>query len=583
MNRAEAGVPCLCGEYRCHGQVMARELGPGVKQIFSSGPANLVIFRLGDCGPLLEMKQEGEDLTLVFGRVYSPLSIEPDFNNLDGSFALIRFRSGPGVGETLVLAVDRFGMRPAFYVHDPANGVLYFSTHLAGIRFLLCDRLPPLSRTALIHYYHFGFTPSQETLLTGVHKVPAGSSLIASKTGIRLEHYFDLAALYRPEKYSHLGEEEIAAGIDAELERSIRLRLGDKTRLALALSGGVDSGFVARKAREIGVRVTGYHLAYENRYNEFSRVERLAKNFSLDIVPLVLSADRLIENMERASFLTSEPVNFNDAALMVLHRAAQADGFDALWDGDGVDRLFFGMNRYMQYYKLYTLYRRLEKMGLDRLLIGLTRWMPLAEWQKASTWLQNWRNGLPPYPERRLEKDRAYNREFEELVFNLAIKNYRQIFREKFPTDDMILYFTFQSVSMCPEIFFHAPADLQASLGLGPVSPYFSPGLVSLALSIPSRLKVKQGQTKYILRLAASKGRAREYWFLPKKGLQNSFGLIGQSTAGREWLDYHYRALKQGPLAAILLDHLQGQPLEPVRLLPAHLHLSTFGLWAASG
>lgn len=574
MNRPGKGAPCLCGEYRFHGQVMARELIPGVEQIFSSGPANLVIFRLGDPGPLVEMKQHGEDLTLVFGRVYTPLSIEPDLKGLDGSFALIRFRPGPAGDGQLLLAVDRFGMRPAFYVHDPANGALYVATHLAGIRFLLADRLPPISRTALIHYYHFGFTPSRDTLLTGVHKVPAGSMLIASQQGIRLEHYFDLAALYRPGEYSRRSEEEIAAGINAELDRSIRLRLGDKTRLALALSGGVDSGFVARKAREMGVRVTGYHLAYENRYNEFSRVERLAKDFSLDIVPLVLSTDRLIENMECAAALTGEPIGFNDAALMVLHRAARADGFDALWDGDGVDRLFFGMNRYMQYYKLYTLYRRLGKVGLDRLLIGLTRWMPKADWQKASTWLQNWRNGLPPYPERRLEKDRAYNREFEEQIFDLAIKNYWQSFREKFPTGDMILYFTYQSVSMCPEIFFHAPADLQASLGLGPVSPYFSPGLVSLALSIPSRLKVKQGQTKYILRLAASGGRARKYWFLPKKGLQNSFGLIEQSASGKEWLDYHYRALKQGPLAAILLDHLQGQPLEPVRLLPAHLHLS---------
>ena len=89
---------------------------------------------------------------------------------------------------------------------------------------------------------------------------------------------------------------------------------------------------------------------------------------------------------------------------------------------------------------------------------------------------------------------------------------------------------------MCPEMFFYDPSEIQIELGLFPVPAFWDDELVSIALSLPTNLKLRQGKSKYILRKAASQKVDRRYWMMSKIGLQNSFSYVAQSEFGSDWL-----------------------------------------------
>ena len=70
---------------------------------------------------------------------------------------------------------------------------------------------------------------------------------------------------------------------------------------------------------------------------------------------------------------------------------------------------------------------------------------------------------------------------------------------------------------------------------LGNSPAYWDDDLVSLAISLPTGWKLKDGKTKYVLRQAAAAKLDPQYWMLPKIGLQDSFSFVMRSDAGRAW------------------------------------------------
>jgi asparagine synthase (glutamine-hydrolysing) len=599
-NKNKRFPPCICGEFSPGGMLNAPPQNTGANVVFSG--SHLSIYQLGDPGFFFTYRERGKrTFVLVMGRIYQPFYLEPgmdekrnaavlpyifdpDLKKLQGSFVIIDYPGTVGSEPRLVIAVDKFGMRTAFYHQNKTGDRVYFATHISGLEFLLGEKMPGLSPPSVIHYYHFGFTSNRETLFKDILKIPPGSVLTIGKGPLRVDKYFALPGLYTPGTYRRMSEHDICREINGCLERAIRKGAAGKKTLAVALSGGVDSGFIAKKAREMGIDVTGYNLAYETgetggKYNEFNRVERLHKDFDINIKKIIITPGQLIENIEGASAITSEPIGFNDAAMMMLIFAAQGDGFDSLWDGDGVDRLFFGMNRHMTYWKLFKLYNRLNRLKLVPFVLGIIDRLKgkRTEWRKLNILWNNWRQGIPPYPERKLEKNRIYDLDFERFVFNLGIKSFRDSYVKEFPvddTDDMILYFTYQSIGMCPGMFFHSPGELQQYYGLIPVSPFWNDSMVSLALSIPSYLKVKKGRTKYILRKAASTGDNQGYWMLPKIGLQNSYDLIKNSETGKQWQEEWNKKSKDSMLYSIISEHIKSNQVERKRLLTAYIWMA---------
>ncbi|MCH8184420.1 MAG: asparagine synthase [Proteobacteria bacterium] len=387
---------------------------------------------------------------------------------------------------------------------------------------------------------------------------------------VRVTRYFDVLDLYRPHAYAAKPEAEICAAIDRRLDHAVGLRAGTSGPVGIALSGGVDSGYIAQKLVHGGATVLGYNLAYEGHYDEFKRIDRLADLLGITVRKISLAADEILENYTAASAACSEPVGFNNATMRFAALAAQKDGVRTLFDGDGADRLFLGMNRYLLYRKLLRAYGLLDKAGAAGLAARLLGHVPHPEAKKLAIHFRNWSAGIPPYPERTMGATDGYRRAHERAVYRVAVERFAERFPDaagKAGEGDFGPFFALVSIQMCPEMFFHEPAEIQAPLGLCPAPAYWDDDLVSLAISLPTGWKLKDGKTKYILRQAAAANVDPQYWMLPKIGLQDSFSFVMRSDAGRAWRAARREEVRDSAEYGLLRSALPGGRVEADRLI----------------
>jgi len=526
----------------------------------------------------LHVLREGPLLLALAGRVFSPEDVETSLRRLEregpggtqGSFALVRLDGEGG----LRLATDRYGFRPLFY--RETKGLLLFATHLRGLASLA--PLPGTDPDALLHYYNFGVTPNDRTLLAGVRKVPPGSMVAVEDGVVRAAPYFRLARLRDPEAFAAATEEDLCGEIDARLARAVARRTAGEGAVGVALSGGVDSGLLAAKATQGGAKVLGYTLAYGRAYDEFPRVDFLARELGIEARRIRVAPGEVIANFEHASGVASEPVGFNNATMRFVALAAREDGVRTLLDGDGADRLFLGMRRHQGYARLLRAYAWLERRGLVPFVgPALTR-LPWNELRKAGLHFENWRRGIPPYAERGLGRVGRYDEAYERRVYELAIARHRESFLREVPEGDFGLFFTWLAVQMCPEMFFHHPLELQQELGLVPAPAFWDDEVVAIAMSLGTGWKLREGRTKYILRRAAARALDARYWQLRKIGLPSAYAFAVASPEGRAWRARRLEEARAMPEAGLLAAAVPGGAVDPGRILPLVVWKARHGL-----
>jgi hypothetical protein len=112
-------------------------------------------------------------------------------------------------------------------------------------------------------------------------------------------------------------------------------------RVALALSGGVDSAVLAALLRG---RVVAYTLAPAlPGYNEGSEAQAIADAIGIPLRTVAASAADYVDSLPAAIRACECPLyNLHPVSRLLLARAIRADGFDLLITGDGADEVFRG-------------------------------------------------------------------------------------------------------------------------------------------------------------------------------------------------------------------------------------------------
>jgi asparagine synthase (glutamine-hydrolysing) len=188
----------------------------------------------------------------------------------------------------LVLARDRFGIKPLYYAED--DGRLLFGSE---VKALLEAGLPArASPEALVEYFTFQNLFSDLTLFDGVHMLPAGCLLRATADSLSVERYWDLEL----DADDAAGEDEWVERIRAAFESSVRRQLVSDVPVGSFLSGGMDSAsIVAVASRAIPRLMTftgGFDLSSVNGlelvFDERADAEHVASTFRTEHYEMVM-------------------------------------------------------------------------------------------------------------------------------------------------------------------------------------------------------------------------------------------------------------------------------------------------------
>jgi asparagine synthase (glutamine-hydrolysing) len=248
--------------------------------------------------------------------------------------------------ERLLLARDRLGIKPLYYVDDGQR--LAFASEIKALLPLLPRReIDPL---ALTHYLTFVAVPPPRTLFAGVSKLAPASTLLITRDGLgEQRRYWDPIA----DRADYDGAPvDWLAELRFRLERSIDRRMMSDVPVGVFLSGGVDSSTnVALMSRLIDEPLNTFSVGFRDapQFNEFEWARKIADRFSTRHHEVVIDAEDLWRFMPDLVFHQDEPIADPVCVpLYFLAKLAKDSGVTVVHVGEGADELFAGYPIYVE-------------------------------------------------------------------------------------------------------------------------------------------------------------------------------------------------------------------------------------------
>lgn len=442
---------------------------------------------------------------------------------LHGMFAFAIYDT---VQRTLFLARDRMGVKPLFYA-PLSDGSLAFASELKGLLAhpLLRREVDPL---AVEDYLAWGYVPDHRSILQGVHKLPAGHSLL-------LRHG---APLPRPVQWWDLSFAERRRGRAADLEaellhllrQAVTSRMVSDVPLGAFLSGGVDSSsVVALMAEASGNPVKTCSIGFDvGALDETSYAEQVARRFATDHRARTVSPDDF-EHVDTLAAMFDEP--FADASALPTWRVCQLarETVTVALSGDGADEAFAGYRRH-RFQHGEDRVRALLPQALRGPLLGtLGSIYPKADWAprplRAKTTLlalagtseQGYARAIGVLPPEL--RDTLYTAEFKAL---------RGDYRAEQPFEALMRGAPARSGldrAQYADIKFWLPGDIltkvdrtSMAVSLEAREPLLDHRLVEFAAALPEGLRLRRGEGKWLLKKTMRRYLPDDILFRQKQG-----------------------------------------------------------------
>ena len=492
--------------------------------------------RLEDRGHVFRTGSDCEVVVHLYEELGLDFAVE-----LRGMFALALW---DGRHRRLVLARDRFGIKPLLYTAD--HGRLAFASELRAL-----TALPGVSAevdlAALSTYLTVNAVMGERTMLRAVRRLRPGHMLVADRRGMRLERYArDLPAAAGRERAGSLA----ALGDQARerVRESVRAHLQGDVPVGVLLSGGVDSGLIAALAAQESTKpLKTFSVGFtEPAFDESATARMIAARYGTEHSELMVGPEAA-EDLVDVAQAFDEPRGDSTALPYWLLARFASDSVKVALSGEGGDELFGGYQTYQADLlgrpaaRAAALMRpALEawpasegRLSLDFRLRRLARGAGLKPLDRHHAWKEIFASHEREQllsPERRSTADplAEHRARYAESGGSDRLARLQDVDVGTYLADDLLLQTDRAGMAH----------------GLEIRVPFLDREVASLALALPRRAKVTACQSKRVLRAAAAPLLPREAAHGPKRGF---------CAPAAAWL--------RGPLLPLARDILAGETL----------------------
>lgn len=434
-------------------------------------------------------------------------------HRLRGMFAFVLYDTVEG---TLFGARDRVGIKPLYWRSH--GGRFAFASE---IKALLADPSCPraVDEDALFHFLSFGVTPAPMTLFEGIRKLPAGHSIEVDRGGsVRVARWWDVWDHVTPLRDASDGE--LAERILSVLRESVRLRKVSDVPVGVFLSGGLDSStnawlFSEGENRPIDTFSIGWDMPYDSVADELPWARLVAEAVGAKQHVRKLGLADLRSVLPRLIHLQDEPIG-DPVCIPILHLAQMARdaGVIVAHLGEGSDELFWGYRswraRLPVEHALTALPRGLRRWPFRAAGAGLSRFS--GRTREAGEWLNRasasdtpfW-GGWDVFSHR--DKLAVLSPRLRERYATRSSWEVIEPLREHWAAHSWdrspLSWMTWMELQMrLPELLLMRVDKMTMGSSIEARVPFLDHELVTLALSIPERAKVRGGESKHLLKRA---------------------------------------------------------------------------------
>jgi asparagine synthase (glutamine-hydrolysing) len=405
-------------------------------------------------------------------------------NKMIGMFAFAVWDPREG---KLTLARDRFGVKPCYYVDQ--NGQFSFASNTTALAqyFKLDFDLEYLGRGPVYNLFEdsVGSSPFQ-----GIRSLPPGHYLELKNGSSQTVRYYDFASEIENEAQQllELTDEQILIRLEERLRSAVHLRLRADVPTTISLSGGLDSSLLAYLMSEESNRPKDAFTFGDlsNPRSEAAIAHEAGERMGLKVHFASLPLNQLVDCFEKT--LDAQGAPFAHPSVMAQNRVFEEihrQGYRVSIGGQGADEVFLGYRKF-QFFNLREQMRNHQWLGAIGSAYGLAR-MLTAEIGSPTALNQYFRRYSSP-------KARVSPfRQGLSQPFNIGYRGYRNL-RER----------------QIADVGFSSLATLlryedRNSMGHSVESrmPFLDMRVMQLGIALPTRLKIRNGYGKWILRKMA--------------------------------------------------------------------------------
>ena len=428
--------------------------------------------------------------------------------------------------ETLFLARDRLGVKPLYYALLP-DGECVFGSELKAV-LLHPGVTRNIDPCAVEEYFALGYVAEPRTIYASVQKLPPAHTLVLRRGAAppAPREYWDVRfTLDNP-----IGFEDAKAELDRRLQDSIRLRMISEVPLGAFLSGGVDSSaVVATMARISDAPVNTCSISFDDpAFDETRFAQMVAERYRTNhFVDRVASDDFDLIDTLAATY--DEP--YADSSAIPTYRVCQLarQHVTVALSGDGGDENFGGYRRY-QLHLMEEKLRSALPLGFRRPVFGLLgRLYPKADWAprvfRAKTTFESLaRTSVEAYLHSVSVTSEAMRRSMFSAKMTAMLSGYRA--RDVFlahaaraQTTDPLALIQYVDLKTYLVGDINTKVD-RASMAhsLEVREPLMDHPLVEWLASLPTPMKLRAGEGKYLLKSAMEPHLPHAVLYRPKMG-----------------------------------------------------------------
>lgn len=484
---------------------------------------------------------------------------------MHGAFALAVIEKNAG---TVLLAIDRLGIRPLCFAHEGNNFAFGSATDGVVAHPAVDGELDP---QAVFNYLFSHMVPAPGTIYRRVSKLLPGQRVLYRRGSIETDFYWQL-------KY---GEDDQTSGSSVarltgefrELLRASVQRAADRDPAGAFLSGGTDSSTVAGVLTEVRHRpAETYSIGFAAEgFDEMEYARITSRHFGTRAHEYYVTPQDVVDAIPLIARAYDEP--FGNASAVPTYycaKLARQDGIELMLAGDGGDEIFGGNVRYAKQ-KVFELYHHLpgalRRALIEPVAFGFPAGDKLPPLRKLRSYIRQARTPLP-------ERLESYNFLHRTPLQDIFTADYLARINPRAP-EEMLrdVYWRTASDSYIDRMMH---LDLKVTLadndlrkvnrmcelaGVAVHYPLLDEEMVAFAARLPPELKVNGVKLRYFFKKALADFLPPETITKSKHGFGLPFGLW--LTTHAPLRDLAYDSLKsfrqRGYVRPEYLDHLVEQ------------------------
>lgn len=431
--------------------------------------------------------------------------------------------------KSLFLFRDRAGVKPLFYYSK--DGKLAFGSELKSFKhYLSKQERAEIDHDALSEFLSVGYISRNLSIIKDVKKLPPGHYLKFQNGQCTFTQYWSVT-FQENRQWLQRTEDDLLEELDQLVQSSFKYRMVADVPVGVFLSAGIDSSLVTAVLSKHYGQLRTFTIGFnEKGFDESSDARKIAAHLGSIHTEKILTQKDGYEILDKFYDIYDEPHGDTSCVpTTFVSGLAKEAGVKVVLSADAGDELFGGYERYTQYIDRWNQLQKLGSLGkasAHHVFKLLGKISPEAYSEKLGRFSDI------------LAKDGFIN--FYQTIIRMSsareIKSVFPAFKEITPmhlTGDILN-------QMCEWDFKrYMVDDILTKVDRATMyhsiegrEPFLDHRLVEFAAQLPVAYKIRNGQTKYLLKKLLERYLPKPLFDLPKKGFGAPLPL---------WIKQHYR------------------------------------------